>query len=424
MVMIFSHRKLLKPPGWLCFGLASVMMPGAVVATSAQDYLEVPVLLDANTVLPAEWRQGDTFLVAEEVENDGLFNRYSLKTDNGRETLETNAALLMRIQELKALKAMLEMERQQVFGDSLKAAAKAPFKGAAALVTSPIETSKGIAKGTGRFFSNLGYSIFSGDPDQDNALKVALGYDAVKRQFAYEFGVDPYTDYEPLVDRLGEIARAAVVGGITPRAALAAVSSPVATGIGLTATAESMRQLVRDNPPGELRKINRAKLQGMGVGDDLADAFLDNYNFNPQEKTLLVGAVDAMSQVKGRDVVILDASLAQDKSEARFDRLKAQMMAGYVAKVDAGVEVVNAGGTVGLLGKDGKLVLLAPVDYVSWTQGVAEKLMTLDRNVAKAGDFSAKELWITGKIDSDARTHFEAAGWKVQEDAQDALLKD
>ena len=422
--MMLSHRNLLSAIGWLYFGLASVMIPGSALAASSQDYREVPVLLGADSVLPVDWRQGDNYLVAEEVENDGLFNRYSLKTDYGRETIETSAALLMRIQELKALKAMLEMERQQVFGDSLKSAAKAPFKGAAALVTSPIETSKGIAKGTGRFFSNLGYSIFSGDPDQDNALKVALGYDAVKRQFAYEFGIDPYTDYEPLVDRLGEIARAAVAGGITPRAALAAIGSPVATGIGLTATAESMRQLVRDNPPAELRKINRAKLQGMGVGDDLADAFLDNYNFNPQEKTLLVGALDAMSQVEGRDAAILDASLAQDRSEARFDRLKAQMMAGYAAKVDAGVEVLNVGGTVGLLGKGGKLVLLAPVDYVSWTEGVAEKLMILDRNVAKRGDLSGKELWITGKIDAEARTHLEAAGWKVQEDAQDALLKD
>lgn len=189
--MMFSQQKLLRTLGWLCFGFVLVMMPWAVFATSGLDDREVPVLLDADTVLPLAWRCGDNFRVADTVENDGLVNRYTLQTQQGTETVETIAALAMRIQELKALKVMLEMERQQVFGDSLVAAAKAPFKGAAALVTSSIETGKGIAKGTGRFFSNLGRSIFSGDPDQDNVLKVALGCDAVKRQFAYDFGIDP-----------------------------------------------------------------------------------------------------------------------------------------------------------------------------------------------------------------------------------------
>ena len=46
-------------------------------------------------------------------------------------------------------------------------------------------------KGTGQFLSNLGDSIFSGDPDQDNVVKTVLGYDAAKRQFAFEFGIDP-----------------------------------------------------------------------------------------------------------------------------------------------------------------------------------------------------------------------------------------
>jgi hypothetical protein len=416
------NRKLKCSP-LLCFGLTWVMMSWAGLAMAAQDYRDVPISLEAKTILPEGWRQGDHFQVGAEVQNDGLFNRYTLQTDYGRETVISNAALLIRIQELKALGTMGEMDRKKVFGDSLVAAAKAPFKGAAALVKSPVETSKGIAKGTGRFFSNLGHSLFSGDPDQDNALKVALGYDAVKRKFAYEFGIDPYTDYKPVINRLGQIARAAVAGGITPRAALSAISSPVATGISLTASAEGMRQLVRDNPPGELRKINSEKLERMGVDDLLADAFLDNYSFNPQEETLLVGALEAMPKAKGRDVMVLKASLARDKTMARYERLRAQMMSAYYAKVHAEVQVVNAGGAVGLRRKDATLVLLAPVDFIFWTKGVADKLATLNRDIDQAGGFSGKELWITGNIDDGAMKHFEAAGWKVNEDAQAAFLE-
>ena len=83
-----------------------------------------------------------------------------------------------------------------------------------------MDTSKEIATGAGHFLSNVGHGIFSDDPDQDNALKVVLGYDAKKRKFAYEFGIDPYSDYEPVMDRLGEIARSDVAGGLVPRVAM------------------------------------------------------------------------------------------------------------------------------------------------------------------------------------------------------------
>ena len=81
------------------------------------------------------------------------------------------------------------------------AGAKGTVKGAVEFVKSPIETGKDIIKGTGQFISNLGDSIFSDDPDQDNVVKTALG----------------------------------------------------------------MMQLVRDNPSGKLKEINRGKLRDLSV---------------------------------------------------------------------------------------------------------------------------------------------------------------
>ena len=85
-------------------------------------------------------------------------------------------------------------------------------EGGKSLVTSPVETTKSTAKGVGRWQGNVGRSITSDDPHQDNALKTALGHDAVKRGYAIEMGVDPYTDFEPFQKRLGEVARAATAG--------------------------------------------------------------------------------------------------------------------------------------------------------------------------------------------------------------------
>ena len=276
------------------FNFAPVDVP---YAAESQDYAKPPVTLSAGDVLAKDLLQGGNYRVDQTVKNDGLINTYELTTNYGPLTVESTGELLSRINELKALTLMEEMERKKVFGDALTSSVKGTVKGAAELVTSPIETSKSILKGTGRFLGNLGDSIFSDDPAQDNVVKVALGYDVAKRPFAFEFGIDPYTDYDPVVNRLGEIARAAVAGGLTPKAAMAAVDHPVVLAAQISGTAYGMMQLVRDNPPGRLREINREKLEKMGLDASLIEAFLDNYRYTPQDETLLVGELESMKGV-------------------------------------------------------------------------------------------------------------------------------
>ncbi|MCK5679966.1 hypothetical protein KAI46_04050, partial [bacterium] len=60
-----------------------------------------------------------------------------------------------------------------------------------------IESAKDIVKGTGSFLSNVGRSIYSSDPHQDNILKVALGYDAAKIS---NFGWKLFQDLNPLMN--------------------------------------------------------------------------------------------------------------------------------------------------------------------------------------------------------------------------------
>lgn len=165
--------------------------------------------LDADKVLAAEQLKGENYQVDQTVRNDGLLNYYIINTDYGRTSTQSTAELKTRIAELNALVAMEKIKKTEVFKDSLVKGVKGVGGGVVKLVKSPIETSKEIAKGTGQFFSNIGQAFVSDDPDQDNAMKVAIGYDVAKRQFAYEFGINPYTSYEPVTDRLGEIAQAA-----------------------------------------------------------------------------------------------------------------------------------------------------------------------------------------------------------------------
>jgi len=347
------------------------------------DFKQPPIYLDIGEVLPPHLISGSNYRIKKQVRNDGIINVYQLETIYGNFQVETTPLLLERINELRALEKMEELERTEVFKKALVSGVKAPLKLAGQALQAPIDTAAKIAVGTGNFLSNVGRSIFSSDPHQDNVLKVAVGYDVAKRQFAYEFGINPYTDFDPVVERLGEISRAAVAGGIVPRAALQAVGGTAGAVVGLTATAKSMKRLVRDNAPAELEKINRKKLMDMGVSDELCDAFLGNYNYDPETATILVGELYSMKGVKGREFFIAAASLAETRTRAYMFRIMASMMAAYhYNHARIGEVGLAAGIPYGINGLN-MAVLFLPLDYLFWTELVAEKFSALDQELSR-----------------------------------------
>jgi len=416
------RRQLVAAAGFILMYFA-LGICSASMASAGEEYAEPPIVLDAKNVLPAKLLQGKNYQIENRVENDGLLNTYQVSTPYGTFALESTALLMGRIAELNAMTVMEEMDKQKVFGDAVLAGVKAPFQGAARLVTEPVETTKGIVKGTGRFISNMGRSIVSDDPHQDNTLKVALGYDTTKRVFAYDLGINPYSGYEPVISMLGSISQASVAGGLAPKAAMSAVGGGVGTAMSLSGTAEGMRKLVRDNPPGELQKINASKLAAMGLSQSLIDALLNNYAFDPQEATMLVGELDSMKKVKGRDEFVAAASLASDHRVAVFYGNMARMMAGYHTNVSPVESIGRLAGTPCARKKDGAVVLLVPVDYVVRTAEVEGKLKRIDDAIGKAGGAKDKELWITGMADESARKMLSDGGWKIVEKADRQLMK-
>ena len=412
-----------KMAGCLTLLVLTLFLTISVNSADQADYQMPPFSVSASEVLPKNLLQGENYKVEDKVISDGLVNTYRLSTDYGPLKAESTAELLMRVDELNALLLMEEMDRKEVFGDALVGGVKGTIKGATELVKSPVEGTKNLVKGTGQFLSNIGASIFSDDPDQDNVLKTALGYDVAKRKFAFEFGIDPYTDYDPVADRLGQIARAAVAGGLAPKAAMAAVDSKVVLAMRISGTAYGMMQLVRDNPPEKLKEINREKLQKMGVDDPLIDAFLNNYRYNPQEETILVGELATMKGVKGIDAFIGHAAPAAEESVALLHRARAQLMAGYHAHISPAERISNIDGVLCLQLKNGGLVLLAPVDYVFWSNKLSEKLNSFESKITGMNDIKEKQVWVSGRFDPKARAGFEAAGWQVKEDATAILLK-
>jgi len=345
-------------------------------------------------------------------------NTYSLETSEGTLRVESTAHLLMRIAELNAMQKIEEMEKTEVFKDALVKSAKAPINTAKGLVTEPVETVKGVATGVGNWFTDVGRSIASDDPHQPGVLSTAVGYAQVKRAFAYDLGIDPYTDYEPLQDQLSGIARVTFAGGLTPKLAFAALQKPAPTAsmvLRATSTADGMRKLVRDKSPAELESINDGKLKAMGVPDDIRKEFLRNPAFNPQEETLLVGELDTIQNVSGRELVISTAAQITQPSIARHRRLQVQMMSQYVAAEKRQARIVVLSGLPFLLTNEGVIIYLAPLDHVAWTPALQRKLNAVQADLSAMAGIKGKQLWIEGVFTDAARQNLKALGWELRE---------
>ena len=396
-----------------------VCLFGANLLVAAQDlpeFQKLPVTLKASEQVPENVLTGPNYRIEADVKNDGFVNTYQLTTDYGPLKVEGTSLLIERTNELKALSHMQEVEQTETFGQALKKGASAPVRTVKGLVTDPVDTVSGIASGVGSWFQDIGNAITSDDPHQEGALSAAIGYAAAKRQFAYKYGINPYTRYEPVQDKLNKMARAAVVGGLTPKVAFALIKKPVGTVLQVTGTADTMRQLVRDKSPAELDEINAEKLKAMGVEDSIVKDFLKNPHFDPQEETLLVGELETMKNVKDRKNFIKISAVAHDYKIARYLRERAQMAAIYHEKVAPVERIIAVQGVPLLQLKDGVIVVLTPLDHVAWTHKLWLRESKGSASLNQLPGFSGKEAWITGTFDPVARKALESQGWKVKQD--------
>ena len=67
--------------------------------------------------------------------------------------------------------------------------------------------------------------------------------------------------------------------------------------------------------------------------------------------------------------------------------------------------------------------MLQPLDHIFWTEDVQRALEVADSDLKKVPEISGKEMWIPGKFDQKVREMLTAADWKIQENANDILLK-
>lgn len=400
------------------FGFVLVLSTSPLYGDRGISVEKLPQAVDVSITLPPEMLKGANFTVEKTAENNGFFNTYTMHNSTGQVRVESAALLRVRVQEQNALGDMQKMKKSDTFVEGLKKSALAPVNTVEGLLTEPGETLSNIGSGMSNWFSDVSRAITSDDPHQDNALKTAVGYSATKRKYAYEFDIDPYTSNKVVQDELSKVSQAAFAGGIIPKVAFSSIDGGVGTALRLTGTADSMKKLVRDKSPAELEEINSEKLRKMGVPDYLIKGFLTSRHYTPYDETLLVGELEAMGNVAGREKIIAEAAMADSSDVAFYLRMKTHMMALYNGKIAKFEKFEQLDGRTAVGVKtDGTVVLLTLADYVPSSTLLWAKEQKVSQAIEQLNGAKGKELWISGTFAPTSRELLQDKGWTLVENA-------
>jgi len=400
---------------------ASALAFSSVIDASAAR-VDSPPTLHASDVLPAALLKGDGFSVQESVKNDGVRNHYRVDTPEGTTEVIGTERLIIRAREMNAVVLMDATKSSKVFTDALKAAAKGPYYAVKGLITAPVDTLSSVATGVGNFLGNVGHALFGGkSEDESGVLAAAAGFDTIKRQLAFRFGVDPYSRYEPMQERLDELAWAAFGGGLPAKVAFAAIPGGAGAGLQVTSFSDGMSKLVRDKSPRELKDINNSKLERMGIEWSIRRAFLDHPKYSPTKTTKIVGALEAMEGVAGRELVLERAVLAQEEETAFRYEVQAELLAAYHHNVAPVRRILLVGENLYLQRKDGVVVGVFAADYTIWGGRSEAIFSALRAAFNEVPDVAGIELWLTGSASPLVRERLKAAGWRLHPHQRDRL---
>jgi hypothetical protein len=410
--------------------LTLVALASAALAVAAA--YEGPRTFKASEVLKPELLEGPHFSVAPTVKTEGYLHFFDITTDYGPLEAEGMSMLLMRIHEVGCLAELSEVSKSEVF---LKAAGTSVLnvgKGVAAAVKDPEATAKGMGAGIKRFGTNLGRkakrtgdkavdSVKDDDekkaegPEKSTSEKAAsagtgvaysvFGVNGAARKWAQKVGADPYTTNPILKKALTDLGQIDAAGGI---AAKIVVPVPM-----LVSGTASVGNLVWAKDPEELLKINEQKLKEMGVGGDTSKQLYLSKGFSLTLHTRLAGNLREVN-VPGCGDYVATAAEADTEGEATFFAESAEMLARFHKTAPVAAVLTDSRALVAKT-KDGRAVVLLPVDWVRWSEVYDKSLAEIEKRAQAELGATKRELRMTGTMSAVAKRETAARGWTVVE---------
>jgi hypothetical protein len=420
-------------------------MPTVLVEAQDVEY-EVPPILSAKDLLGKADLKGPYHKVANEVTNDGYFNNYVLESKFGKETIEGQQLLDIRIGELIALVELDKMSSSKVVGDSAyeggKAIVQAPVKAVGKVVDTVSDPQKvkdtvtGIPDGAERLFSwayrqaksgaqAVGDAFSpSGTPEPDSGYSAGgtlqagkdmslkyIGYSKRERELFQILKCNPYTTNKLVQSEVSRVVTLQTTVGVAFR---------FVPGLGLLSQLNTFntwydraQQLSLYEEPEGIFKKNKEELMKLGVTEENTLAFLRNKAYNPWTQRFISNSLTQIGpKVSGHNQFIELANRSDNEPTTLYFVSVAEAMEKLHKKRPLR-KIVTSLRIPAAVTRDGLLYIPLSVDYLFWTQEVAGILADFKKRVMAEEKFSTVEFRIRGKVSPLAHRNLEALGAQV-----------
>ena len=398
---------------------------GAAVASfaAAQAASDAPPTFKASELVSQKLLKGPHHQVAEEVRTDDYFHQFLIRSDYGEFPADGTDMLYIRLREVRALAALVDVSKTEVFLTSAGGSVLHVGENVLGAVKDPVGTVKGIGTGVQRFAINVGRKTSrAADSAKEtakseestagaaaaaagDAATEVFGVNAASRRWAQKLGVDPYSSNPVLRKALSDIGKIDSAGSI-----LVKVAVPIPAPVGM---ASSMSDLVWSKDPEELLKRNEEQVAEMGMSKASSASFFKNKSFSPTLATVFVSSLHSV-RARGLPEYVETAAGAQTERDARFYAESAMMLQRFHAK--SPVEAVLTDSKVMIARtRDGRAIALLPIDWVSWTPESKKALGDIGARAKADLGATSLEMQLAGRLSAEARQQISALGWKVTE---------
>lgn len=412
----------------------------ASTAADLDGPFEAPPHLPTRELLHQLPLTGPGYRIGDQVQVVDYFGQFELRANVGGLTADGAQVLHLRLRELGAVRALDRLSAQEVFVAAMLRTAKRPLVAVRQVAGEPVDTVAGLPAGIGRYLVRSALNLrdlaldlndaarkaMADDEDEDSgaaddkpelgprAQKVAtsaalryIGYNKVRREIARHVGADPYSTNPLIRERLDRLAWTAWSGAKLTSLGLGLIGGAAGEAIGY---AKDAYELVWELPPEDLKRRNLLILEELGITGEPARRFVRrNKAFTLTQQTEFIELWRLPLFTSARPQMFQLALAADREVHARFliDALRLLLAAERRDAPGAVASVVGA--SPALVRADGSHVIALPVDYLHWTEEIAD--------FAWRDDLIGRHnlLLVTGVLSPQALDAFSQAGWSVRE---------
>ena len=415
-------------------GLLSCTSPPAAVGPATHVYpalqpgdtdpslgFEKPPVQEASSILPIQLREGPHHRVDETVRSDGFLRLYTIVSDYGTFHVVSDELLRQRLQEIDALAELTMLEENPDFQAAIETADSRPFIAKWNLVREPSPEVRGMPEGAWQEILHADHAEADDRGEQEHrALRTYLEFEATKRDIAAHLGVDPYSANPVLQRALNQAGLVVWAGDLDPGTMDA--GSRAEKGVVHPFADEDARlaQLLGEDGPEDLRRLNRIELAVMGIPTPLAERALVHPWLTPRHRTIMLASLVALDGVKNRRAFVEAVLEAHNETDALIYQRVIEMLRAIHERVTPIARLGTDGRFVRAYTVDGRRITPVEVDYLVWTRPT---MRFAEEGTAPEPDGSTppRELWLSGVASPKALAELQRRGYQVVERAFEHL---